>query len=117
MSQQKDARKVACERADGLLNVHPEFETCDVCRAPAEREGWAAGLKPNTCGMKMLHQARAAPCRLIEELYNIATDKRESELVRGLAAQLYVARSERDHYRSQLYLADRWGSRPTDPEG
>lgn len=30
--QEKPSRMVGCEREDGLLNVHPENETCEVCK-------------------------------------------------------------------------------------
>jgi hypothetical protein len=36
--ESKSGRKVGCETTDGLLNVHPVEETCEVC-APADVEG------------------------------------------------------------------------------
>jgi hypothetical protein len=30
--------KVGCEREDGLLNIHAESETCEVCAPPAPPE-------------------------------------------------------------------------------
>lgn len=38
-------QEVGCERSDGLLHIHPESETCDVCSPGDERVSEASALR------------------------------------------------------------------------
>lgn len=87
--RQPEARKVGCEDAEGLIRVHPETETCEVC-APAL-------IKEN-------RRLRAALG---------AAEERSRKLEEQLAALSSRVRSAVPYVRATLYTARQ---RPTQPE-
>lgn len=55
MSEQ---RQVGCERDDGLLNVHPETETCEVC-AMTDHQSDVEARSPEAIDLKWLDEIEA----------------------------------------------------------
>lgn len=110
-------RKVGCENDDGTLNIHPESETCEVCRQPAtepERmsDEWLdemfenhRGCAPGDCSLNE-EISSADAMNLIRELRTLRAQLAEKEQY-AVNAKAALEAEFANHIKTRTQLAEK----------